>query len=65
MTRMKVAALGALAALGLGLTGVSKADAAFVMTLEQVGPNVVATGSGSFDLADLVVQRTNPVNPMK
>ena len=61
MTRMKVAALGALAALGLGLTGVSKADAAFVMTLEQVGPNVMATGSGSFDLADLIVQGTNAV----
>jgi hypothetical protein len=61
MTRMKVAGLGALAALGLGLAEAPKANAAFIMTLEQVGPNVVATGSGSFDLADLTRVGTNVV----
>lgn len=33
--------------------GVNPAKAAFIMNLEEVGPNVVATGSGTLDLTDL------------
>jgi hypothetical protein len=40
------------ALVGLAGTG-SAARAAYVVTLQQVGANVVATGSGSIDLADL------------
>lgn len=56
MTRVKRigrgAALGAAILLGLGL-GVSPAQAAYVITFDQVGSNVVATGSGSLDLTGL------------
>jgi hypothetical protein len=38
--------------IGVGLSGPS-AQAAYTVTLEQVGPNVVATGSGTLDLTGL------------
>jgi hypothetical protein len=42
-------------ALGVALlvTGVDPAQAGFIVNLDQVGPNVVATGSGTIDLAGL------------
>jgi hypothetical protein len=50
--RLSGAALSAAVAIGLGLS-VLPARAAYVVDLTQVGPNVVATGSGSIDLAGL------------
>jgi len=36
------------------LTGLSSAEAGYVVTLQQVGGDVVATGSGPIDLTDLI-----------
>ncbi len=47
------AAAAALAVLGLDLATAPKADAAFIVTIEQVGANVVVTGSGTIDLSGL------------
>lgn len=47
------AALGAAAVMGSGLY-VQPAQAGYVVTLAQEGSNVVATGSGTIDLADLI-----------
>jgi hypothetical protein len=52
----RIAALGALAVLGLGGGVVPKAQAAFVATIEQVGSNVVVTGSGTINLGGLSLQ---------
>jgi hypothetical protein len=46
------AALGVAMLIGSGLS-VPSAQAGYIVTLEQVGSNVVATGSGTIDLADL------------
>jgi hypothetical protein len=46
------AALGAAMVIGAGLCA-PPAQAAYTLTLEQVGSNVVATGSGTLDLAGL------------
>ncbi len=46
-------ALGVSILLGCGASAPS-AQAAYIVTLVQQGPNVVATGSGSIDLTDLV-----------
>lgn len=46
----------AMAALGLGLAEAPAANAAFIVTIEQVGSNVVDTGSGAINLTDLVFQ---------
>src|SRR6266487_5022599 len=43
------------AAASLLITG-SPAQAGYIVTLEQVGPDVVATGSGAIDLTDLTLQ---------
>ncbi len=54
---MKLGQINAAAALGLGvLLGLSSppAQAAYTVTLLQDGPNVLATGNGSIDLADLI-----------
>jgi hypothetical protein len=59
MTRMKVAGLGALAALGLGVGTAPKADAAYVAYLYQDGTSVLVTGSGSIDTAGLVYDVTD------
>ncbi len=64
MVRLLVG-LGALASLGL----VEPAQARFVVTLEQIGPNVVATGSGSINPTGLTltisggVSKTPGMNP--
>ncbi|MGA9507635.1 MAG: PEP-CTERM sorting domain-containing protein [Candidatus Sulfotelmatobacter sp.] len=42
-----------LATLVLLATGIAHADSIFTVTLAQVGPNVVATGSGTIDLTGL------------
>ncbi len=47
--------LGAAALLALGAVSVPSAQAAYVITFQQVGSDVVETGSGSLDLADLRV----------
>jgi hypothetical protein len=52
---MIVPAFGA--ALALSVAIVSGARAAYVVTFLQVGPDVVATGGGSLDLAGLLKQR--------
>jgi len=41
--------------MALALLTASKADAEFVTSLQDVGANVVVTGSGSLDLTDLVL----------
>ena len=51
MTVCKVAGLGVLAALAVSTGMARKAEAAYIVTLSEVGGNVVATGSGSLDLA--------------
>src|SRR5436190_19510912 len=38
------------------LFSVRPAQANYIVTLQQVGPNVVATGSGAFDLTGLAVK---------
>lgn len=49
----KIFAVGALVVLGVSAGTVSKAEAAYIVTLQQDGSNVVATGSGSIDLTGL------------
>jgi hypothetical protein len=51
----KISAVAALVALGVSVGTVSKAEAAYIVTLQQVGSNVVATGSGSIDLTALTL----------
>jgi hypothetical protein len=48
------AALGVLTVLGLGAGIAPRAEAAYIMTVEQAGSNVVATGSGSIDVTALI-----------
>jgi PEP-CTERM motif len=48
----KIVALGALVA-GVNVVVAPKADAAFIATIEQVGADVVVTGSGTIGLAGL------------
>src|ERR1700719_2102203 len=44
-----------MAILGIGsMLSAQPAEAAYVITLDQVGPNVVATGSGTLDLSSLI-----------
>jgi hypothetical protein len=50
----KIAAIGVLA-VGASVAVAPKAQAAFIATIEQVGANVVVTGSGTFDLAGLTL----------
>jgi hypothetical protein len=49
----KISAVGALVVLGVSAGPVSNARAGYIVTLEQVGSDVVATGSGSIDLTGL------------
>jgi hypothetical protein len=56
------AALGAAAAIGLGLS-VLPARAAYVVTLKQEGKDVVATGSGTINLAGLTFDPDFPFPP--
>lgn len=55
-------ALGMAMLIGGGLS-VPSAQAGYVVTLEQVGLNVVATGSGPIDLTGLTFAFTNPLVP--
>ena len=55
MTTKRSAAFGAIALLGLGVGMAPNAQAAFVATMTEVGPNVVVTGSGTINLAGLSV----------
>jgi hypothetical protein len=51
------------AVLGLMVAAAGRAEASIVITIEQVGSDVVATGSGSLDVTDLDVFSTNPSFP--
>ena len=55
-TAIVLAALALMFASGLS---VRQAQADYLVTLQQVGPNVVATGSGSIDLSGLSFEATN------
>jgi hypothetical protein len=54
MTPTRVATLGVTTLIGAGVSAPS-AQAAYTVTFVQQGPNVVATGKGSFDLTDLIL----------
>jgi PEP-CTERM motif len=54
MTR-RTTYLTSAAILAIGAISAPSAQAAYVITFQQVGPNVVETGSGFFDLTDLSV----------
>ena len=43
---------------------VQPARANYIVTLQQVGSNVVATGSGAIDLTGLSLQGTGPADPL-
>ena len=58
----KVAGFGALAAPVLAVGMAPKADAAFIATVDQVGPDVVVTGRASFDTAGLTFISPNVAN---
>src|SRR5205823_5460941 len=45
------------------LLSVRPAQAGYTVTLQQVGPNVVATGSGAIDLTGLTFFRSTSLNP--
>lgn len=53
MAWSKLYKLGGLAVLALGVVMGPKAKAAYIVTLQQVGSNVVATGSGSLNVSGL------------
>src|SRR2546429_7867745 len=45
------------------LLSVRPAQAGYTVTLQQVGPDVVATGSGSIDLTGLTFYQSGSLNP--
>ena len=45
------------------LLSVRPAQAGYTVTLQQVGPNVVATGSGAIDLTGLTFSQSFSLNP--
>ena len=45
------------------LLSVRPAQAGYTVTLQQVGPNVVATGSGAIDLTGLTFSQSGSVSP--
>ena len=51
------------ATLGMGLLYGHAARAAFVLRIDEVGPDVVATGSGSIDVADLSLDESGRITP--
>ncbi len=56
---MKSLMIGALAAVALGVFEAHPARAEFILNFDQVGSNVVATGSGTIDTADLTFMNTS------
>jgi hypothetical protein len=65
---MKIFKLSALASRGIGIAAVIicsfsavRALAGYIVTLEQVGPNVVANGHGTIDLTGLSFIATQPI----
>jgi VPDSG-CTERM motif len=46
------------------LLSIRSAQANYIVTLQQVGPNVVATGSGAFDLTGLPVKARGSSQPL-
>jgi hypothetical protein len=72
MTKVAPTILGVISIAACALLGATEARAAtctvapsscepFVVTIEQVGLNVVATGSGEFDVSGLTIQSTTSV----
>jgi len=57
------AALAALAIITLWVVSIRPAQADYTVTLQQVGPNVVATGSGAIDLTGLNPNGSGSRNP--
>jgi hypothetical protein len=57
------AALGVTMLIGCGLSASPAQATPYVVTLDQVGSNVVETGSGAIDLHGLTFLVTNPVMP--
>ena len=51
------------ATLGMGLLYGPAARAAFVLRIDEVGADVVATGSGSIDVADLTLDESGRITP--
>ena len=45
------------------LLSVRPAQAGYTVTLQQVGPDVVATGSGAIDLTGLTFSQSTSLNP--
>src|SRR5438874_709580 len=45
------------------LSSVGPAQAGYTVTLQQVGPNVVATGSGAINLTGLTFFQSTSLNP--
>jgi hypothetical protein len=45
------------------LVSVRPAQAGYIVTLQQVGPNVVATGSGAINLTGLTFSQSTSLNP--
>lgn len=56
---MRGTRLLATALFGTALVGATDARATFTVTVEQVGANVVTTGTGSLDLTDLALSLTS------
>lgn len=61
--RNVIVRLAVAATLGMGVFYAPVARAAFVLKIEEVGPDVVATGSGSIDLADLSLDESGSITP--
>jgi hypothetical protein len=61
--RSMTVCLAAAATLGMGVIYEPVARAAFVLKIEEVGPDVVATGSGSIDLTDLSLNESGSIIP--
>ena len=52
------------ATLGIGLLYGPAASAAFFLRIDEVGADVVATGSGSIDVADLSSDESGSITPL-
>src|SRR5206468_10367062 len=57
------AALAALTIITLWGVSIRPAQAGYTVTLQQVGPNVVATGSGAINLAGLTFFQSGSLDP--